>query len=60
MQVVDIGVPPQSQPEIIREVVRHADHVRGILAQKPLAMSYGEARELVELCETSGVVLAVN
>lgn len=60
VEVVDIGVPPQSQPAIIREVVQHADHVRGILAQKPLAMSCAEAREIVELCRRAGVVLAVN
>jgi len=34
--------------------------VRGILAQKPLAMCYAEARELVELCRAAGVTLAVN
>lgn len=60
VQVVDIGVPPQNQPAIIRDVVKYADHIRGILAQKPLAMSYAEAREIVELCEQAGIVLAVN
>jgi hypothetical protein len=60
IQVVDIGVPPQFQPAIIRDVVRHADHVRGILAQKPLAMTCAEAREIVELCESAGIALAVN
>jgi predicted dehydrogenase len=60
VQVVDIGVPPQFQPAIIREVVKHAGHVRGILAQKPLAMSLAEGRKIVELCEEAGIVLAVN
>src|SRR5882762_4844761 len=32
----------------------------GILAQKPLAMSYGEARDCVELCRQAGITLAVN
>jgi predicted dehydrogenase len=58
--VVDIAVPPDRQPEIIAEVVRHADHIRGILAQKPLAMSYAEARRIVELCQAANVTLAVN
>ena len=58
--VIDIGVPPQFQPAIIRDVVQHADHVRGILAQKPLAMSLAEGREIVELCENAGITLAVN
>lgn len=60
IQVVDIAVPPDLQPQIISEVVRHAGHVRGILAQKPLALSYAEARGVVESCREAGVVLAVN
>src|SRR5436190_6962992 len=60
IQVVDIGVPPQFQPAIIREVVRRAPHVRGILAQKPLAMSFADGSEIVRLCEDAGVTLAVN
>jgi len=60
ISVIDIGVPPQFQKEIIREVVRHADHVKGILAQKPLAMCSADAREAVRLCEEAGIVLAVN
>jgi predicted dehydrogenase len=34
--------------------------VRGILAQKPLALSSPEALELVEACEAAGIVLQVN
>ena len=60
IQILDIGVPPQHQPAIIREIVRRATHVRGILAQKPLAMSLSEAREIVHLCESAGITLAVN
>jgi predicted dehydrogenase len=58
--VLDVAVPPDAQPAVIREAVRHHGHVRGILAQKPLAMSYREAKECVDLCERAGVVLAVN
>lgn len=60
VQVVDIGVPPQNQLEVVREVVKHADHVRGVLAQKPLAMNYAEATEIVRLCDDAGITLAVN
>ncbi|QDU45783.1 1,5-anhydro-D-fructose reductase [Symmachiella dynata] len=60
IRVIDIGVPPQHQPDIIREIVEHGRHVRGILAQKPLAMSYAEAHELVQLCTAAGITLAVN
>jgi predicted dehydrogenase len=60
IEVLDIAVPPDVQPKVVMEAVRHAKHVRGILAQKPLAMNYGEALELVEACERAGITLAVN
>jgi len=60
VEVVDIAVPPAEQPGIIRRVLEHPRRVRGILAQKPLAMSYPEARALVAECERAGVRLQVN
>src|SRR5262245_48013181 len=33
VEVLDIAVPPQNQPDLIRQAVRHNDHLRGILAQ---------------------------
>src|SRR6059058_1553343 len=35
VEVLDVAVPPDVQPALIRAAVRHRDHVRGILAQKP-------------------------
>ncbi|MGO9923532.1 MAG: Gfo/Idh/MocA family protein [Isosphaeraceae bacterium] len=60
VEVVDIAVPPAEQPGVIRQVVAGAHGVRGILAQKPLAMDYLEARSLVEACASAGIVLQVN
>ena len=60
IEVLDIAVPPDVQPGVIREAVAHAGHIRGILAQKPLAMTYREAKACVDLCRQRGVVLAVN
>jgi predicted dehydrogenase len=59
-EVLDIAVPPDAQPAIIRVAVAHADHIRGILAQKPLALSVREARACVEACAAAGITLAVN
>src|SRR6516164_7457110 len=39
VEVLDVAVPPDVQPAVIREAVRYADHIKGILAQKPLALS---------------------
>jgi len=60
IEVVDIAVPPHVQPMIIPEVVKQAGHIRGILAQKPLAPNYARARDIVRMCEDAGITLAVN
>lgn len=60
IEVVDIAVPPSVQQEVVREAVGYAGRIRGILAQKPLAMDYAEALATVRLCEEAGVTLAVN
>ncbi|MCW5981346.1 MAG: Gfo/Idh/MocA family oxidoreductase [Bryobacteraceae bacterium] len=60
IEILDVAVPPHAQPEVIREAVRHADHVKGILAQKPLATSYKEALAVTKLCEEAGIALGVN
>ncbi len=58
--VVDVAVPPLEQPGVIRRVLAHPRKPRGILAQKPLAMTAAEGRSLVEACEAAGVRLQVN
>jgi predicted dehydrogenase len=60
IEVLDIAVPPDVQPAIIRQAAHHNDHIRGILAQKPLALSVREARECVAACAQAGITLAVN
>ena len=61
--ILDIAVPPADQPGVLRQVLRHRacnGHLRGILAQKPLAMDPMEASELVGLCADVGILLQVN
>src|SRR5262245_16880906 len=61
IEILDVAVPPDAQPGLIRQAVgKGAGRLRGILAQKPLAMTVREARECVEACEKAGVALAVN
>jgi predicted dehydrogenase len=59
VEILDIAFPPDQQLEIIREAVKQK-HIKGILAQKPLAMNYRQAKEAVDACGTAGVKLAVN
>jgi predicted dehydrogenase len=60
VHVVDIAYPPHEQPGIIREAAAHAGHIKGILAQKPLATNLADAAEIVRLCGDAGITLAVN
>jgi predicted dehydrogenase len=60
IEVIDIAVPPDIQLQVVREAVKHKGRLRGILAQKPLATSYTEAKQLVGLCRRAGISLAVN
>lgn len=60
VDVVDVSVPPLEQPGVIRRILDHPRRVKGILAQKPLAMTPEEGRGLVEACEAAGIVLQVN
>jgi len=60
IQILDIAVPPDRQLEIVREAVEHGVHLKGILAQKPLAVDYEHAKQIVELCNRRGLPLVVN
>jgi predicted dehydrogenase len=60
IEVLDIAVPPDKQSDILLAACHRNDHIRGILAQKPLAFSVTEARRCVEACQKAGVALAVN
>ena len=59
IRVLDVAVPPDLQLDVIRRAVKR-DHLRGILAQKPLGANYAEALEAVNLCREAGITLTVN
>lgn len=59
VDIVDIAFPPHLQGEIIEQAIRQP-HIKGILAQKPLAMDYADARRIVDMCRGSGKILSVN
>ena len=60
LEVIDIAVPPDQQPGIIHTILQSAPHIKGILAQKPLALDYPQAKEVVRSCQEAGITLAVN
>ncbi len=57
VSVVDVAVPPVSQPAIARAAMAAGKH---LLCQKPLAEDWPLARDLVREAEQAGVKLAVN
>ncbi len=61
VEILDMAVPPAAQPDLIRRAVELGKgRLRGILAQKPLALSMADARDLVNRCEEAGIKLGVN
>src|SRR5271163_2753054 len=54
VEVLDIAVPPNAQLALIQAACERKT-VKGILAQKPLGMNYGEALEAVRCCEEAGI-----
>ena len=59
VEIVDIAYPPDQQLEIVREAASRP-HVKGILAQKPVAFTLEEAVEMVKVCDETGTKLGVN
>ena len=59
VQILDVAYPPHRQPDVIRAALRH-DHIRGVLAQKPLALNLADATRLVDEVEAAGKVMSVN
>jgi len=59
IEILDIAYPPDQQPALIRAALQQP-HIKGILAQKPLALSLDEARALRDEARAAGKILSVN
>lgn len=59
VEILDLAFPPDQQPDLIRHALKQK-HIKGILAQKPLALSLGEAIRLREEAKAAGKILSVN
>jgi predicted dehydrogenase len=57
VKVVDIATHPDVRIPLMRRALESGKH---ILAQKPLALSVGEAREIVQEADRRGLQVAVN
>ena len=59
IEVIDLAFPPDQQPALIRAALKEP-HIKGILAQKPLALSVEEAVRLRDEAAAAGKILSVN
>ena len=59
IEILDIAVPPDVQMDILRYVTAK-NHFKGILVQKPAAMSLEEVREIASIGKVLGIPIGVN
>ena len=59
IEILDIAYPPDQQHALIRAALKQP-HIKGILAQKPLALSLADAIALRDEAAAAGKVLSVN
>ncbi len=61
VEILDLAVPPAAQPGVMARILSQAGgRIRGILAQKPLAMNLDDAIAIVRGCREKGITLQVN
>ncbi len=60
VEILDIAIPPHAQQAVVRAAAKRAGRIKGILAQKPLAVNHAEARETAGICRRAGITLGVN
>ena len=59
IEILDIAVPPDVQMDVLR-YAKDKKHLKGILVQKPAAMSLPEVREIAAIGKSMGIPVAVN
>jgi predicted dehydrogenase len=59
IEILDLAFPPDQQPALIRHALRQR-HIKGILAQKPLALTLADAIGIRDEAAATGIVVSVN
>ena len=55
LDIVGIATHPQTHAQIVKDIA--ATGIKGILCEKPLALSLRDADEMIEICHKNGVIL---
>lgn len=59
VDILDIAFPPDLQPALLRRAFLQP-HIKGILAQKPMALDWAKAKALVDEAAASGKPVSIN
>jgi predicted dehydrogenase len=59
IEILDIAIPPDVKMEVLRYASKKK-HIKGLLIQKPAAMSLADAREISAIGKSTGIPIAVN
>ncbi|MFV0529441.1 MAG: Gfo/Idh/MocA family protein [Lachnospiraceae bacterium] len=60
IEIVDVAVPPHIQPQIVEKCCAQAHHIKGILCQKPAAVTRADLDKMQQMCDAAGITIAVN
>ncbi|MGM9631039.1 Gfo/Idh/MocA family protein [Butyricicoccus sp.] len=60
VEIVDIALPPHVQPQVLKKCVEQRSHIRGVLCQKPAAVTLDELHAMQDMCRGTGLKVAVN
>lgn len=59
IEIIDIALPPHVQKDIV-ELCCKENHIKGILCQKPMALSREDMKAMRDMCKEKGIKIAVN
>lgn len=57
--IVSVCTPPATHFELVADCARH-NAVGAVHCEKPMAVTFGRSRRMVELCEAEGIQLTIN
>jgi len=60
IEIIDLAVHARHRPEVIEQICNAPRKPRGILSQKPFALSIEAAETMVAQCRAAGITLMVN
>jgi len=60
IDILSVCTPPSVRVEVISLAIKKCKSLKTIWCEKPLATSIAEAREIIDLCKSNGILLVIN